>query len=531
MVSDKVDYEHYIHHSGEVNPMATLDQLESLYTKGIHMCIACTLVFPNVEALILHCYFKNHTTSAIIYCGICGTFLKGTTTLSHHTSTHFLVHCNPCQSNVSLFQFLSHYLTPIPHSTHANDELLGNMPSTLHEQLLTARNTTLLRIQDPIDILLQVLDLDKFQKYRELLSSAHYFDAFLTNPTPSDFPRNSKSLITEESTFATATTLHAIITAIETNTDVRQNKTAFLQLRYELLQLIISTDIDQLLSYSTNISRELVHLLFYGPQAGTPVPVMQPLYIPNFHDLITTYDWSMVDACVIGMTQLRAFGTHPTSGFHLLNLSPPHQTLALTHRFATFGTPPLAGLVKLPSTPALPIWHATSYFCHIYDVIRNTPNSTLYIIEVDLSSIILKMPDNMQKPLSAEIIHTLLTGFFGNLKFVLNTLAELKGAEPNVVLAGQLPFLIPRYSPIELTILWKKIGVAILHLAHIFRVPHGPAYEHVGCSDTKRPQLVAETLPIFTLPSKKYSNKTNQQVLLYLKTLVTAHKKYISICN
>ena len=526
MVSSALDFEHYIHHSGEFNPMATLDQLESLYTTGINMCVACALVFPNVEALILHSYLKNHTTNSLIYCGICGTFIKDTTTLSHHTSAHFLVHCTPCQSNISMFQFLSHYLTPIPHATHANDELLANMPNPLHEQLLTARNTTLLRIQDPIDIILQVLDLDKFDKYRGLLSSQQYFVAFLTNPTP-----NSKTLITEESTFATATTLHALITAIEQHTDIKHNRPIFRQLKYELLQLIISTDIDQILSYSTNVSRELVHLLFYGPQAGSPVPLMQPLYIPNFHDLLTTYDWSLVDACVIGMTQLRTFGTHPTSGFHLLNLSPPSQTFPLTHRFTTFGTPPLAGLIKLQSIPALPIWHSNSYFCHIYDVIRNTPNSTLYILEVDISSIILKMPENMQKPLSAEIIQTLLTGFFGNLKYVLNILAEIKGAEPNVVLAGQLPFILPRYSPMELTILWKKIGFAILHFAHIFRVPHGPAYEHICCSDTKRPQLVAETLPIFTLPSKKFSNKTNQQVLLYLKTLVNAHKKFASICN
>ena len=529
MTHNTLQIEHYINHMGELDPMINITSLNALNAEGLNICKMCALVFPNIESLLLHCYLSEHTEPSSIYCGICKLFFDNTTTLQHHSARHSSANCTPCKDKIPLFTFLTHYLTPTPHGENELEVLTSNMPLCIKDSLIKARTSPIIETTTPDDLLLYLLDRKTTLKYKAILFLKETFSSYIETQTPDIFPRNVSRLITEESDFTTATTLHALITSMDQK-NVGANRLAFLNYRYELVQILLGSELSQLLSLSTPIGPELLKLIFYGPQAGSPVPLIYPLSIPSLSDLYQTYDYTSIDAILIGNTHLRNFGIMDSAyKTTILNLSPGIQTYPITDALK-FGGVSLTGLIKLSNMPNIVIWNNVSYFSHVFDIIRSTPNHSLYLLEMDISCIIKQIPNCHLHTFEQDNLHMIIKGYFANLKSIMTELTNIKGSPPQVIIIGQMPFYNDQFSPDKLTKLWRNISAASVVFAHLCKLNFATSYELIGCAMSRRPQIVAENHPIFLNSSKTYSYKTQKQVIVFLQALIKVHKKFQSTC-
>ena len=529
LTQNTLQIDHYINHMGELDPMINLKNLTALNAEGRNICKMCTLVFPTIESLLLHCYLSEHNEPLNIYCGICKVFFENTTILQHHSARHSSVNCIPCKDKIPLFTFLTHYLTPTPHGEGELELLTSNMPLCIREPLTKARTTDIMKTTTPDDLLLYLLDRKTILRYKSILFLKEPFSSYLETQTPESFPRNASKFITEESDFTTATTLHALITSMDQR-NVGTNRLAFLNYRYELIQILLGAELAKLLSLSTPMGPELLKLIFYGPQAGSPVPLMYPLSVPSLSDLSQTYDYSNFDAILIGMTHLRNFGLMNSNyNTSILNLSPGIQTFPITEAL-NFSGKSITGLIKLSNMPNIIIWNSASYFSHVFDIIRSTPNQSLYILEMDVSCIMKQIPKLQLDTFEQDNLQSILKGYFTNLKNVLNELTNLKGSTPQVLIVGQLPFHHDHFSPARLAKLWRNISAASMFFAHLCKLNFATSYELIGCATARRPQVVPEVHPIFLSSNKAYSFKTQKQVIIFLQALIRVHKKFNNTC-
>ena len=512
---------HGLTHAGDLPPMACLPDLRKFFSTSAIFCCNCLMLMPSMASYVLHSFLKHHTPNLPIYCSLCVRFEKNTTLEQHMIDYHPMLKCPVCLIKLSIIDLMEHLLSPTPHYAFAIEEILPYFSNDLAAILIRAKNTTQWWVSSAIDIAQRLLPL-KILNHYDFLSTAG-FNKLMSTPYPVSFPSGTSLLITENKDFIETTDLIALLGLLESASVFRFHKEKLQLYYYELLQLQLSREISEMLLYSTPTS--LGDFISYLPNSMVVdhlvgfISTTDPTSLINLPNNISFF--------IIGSNLLKNVGSHPSSLEYVVTLSTNVEMLYPTHWFDILPYNRGTGYISLTHFHNIWVTQDQSFLTYLYNIIGHLNEEKTIFMEVDVSSLLLKIPNHLLKATLKADLKQLLIGYFTGLLVLFEDLPNGKKIKRRCVLVNQLPFRLPALSIQENQQLHFQICNVNECLAAMFQINIVTSYSIVGSGLTSKSSMSTECGPTLG-PDGRLSPKTIRELQQFLSHM---NRKIVSFMN
>ena len=512
---------HGLTHGGNLPPMACLPDLRKFFSTSAIFCCNCLMLMPSMASYILHSFLKHHTPNLPIYCCLCVKFVKNTTLEQHMINYHPMLKCPVCLIKLSTLDLMEHLLSPTPHHAFSIEEILPHFSNDLAAILIRAKNTTQWWISSAIDIAHRLLPLKILNQY-DFLSTAG-FNRLLSTPYPVSFPSGTSLLITANKDFIETTDLIALLGLLESASTFRYHKEKLQLYLYELLQIRISREVSEMLLYSTPTSlgdfiSELPNSMEVDHLVGF-ISTTDPTSLFNLPSTISFF--------IIGSNLLKNVGSHPASLEYFVTLSTNVDMLYPTNWFDILPYNRGTGYISLTHCNNIWVTQDQSFLTYLYNIIGHLNEEKIIFIEIDVSSLLVKIPKHLLRATLKDDLKQLLFGYFTGLLVLFEDLPNGKKIKRRCVLVNQLPFRLPALSIQENQQLHFQISYINECLAAMFQINIVTSYSIVGSGLTSKSSMSTECGPTLG-PDGRLSPKTIRELQQFLSHM---NRKIVSFMD
>jgi hypothetical protein len=434
---------------------------------------------------------------------------------------HPMLKCPVCLIKLSTLDLMEHLLSPTPHHAFSIEEILPHFSNDLAAILIRAKNTTQWWISSAIDIAHRLLPLKILNQY-DFLSTAG-FTRLLSTPYPVSFPSGTSLLITANKDFIETTDLIALLGLLESASTFRYHKEKLQLYLYKLLQIRISREVSEMLLYSTPTSlgdfiSELPNSMEVDHLVGF-ISTTDPTSLFNLPSTISFF--------IIGSNLLKNVGSHPASLEYFVTLSTNVDMLYPTNWFDILPYNRGTGYISLTHCHNIWVTQDQSFLTYLYNIIGHLNEEKIIFIEIDVSSLLVKIPKHLLRATLKDDLKQLLFGYFTGLLVLFEDLPNGKKIKRRCVLVNQLPFRLPALSIQENQQLHFQISYINECLAAMFQINIVTSYSIVGSGLTSKSSMSTECGPTLG-PDGRLSPKTIRELQQFLSHM---NRKIVSFMD